>query len=118
MSSINIVDESEKRERFHTCTEDVTGSKCPKSASKKRPRIKTHAKTMIQVRRNYTKRKEPESENDLTEVFENPEEVEGEEDRSPKPKKEETIMVKNEIKLRVQFQRTLYPMMKQEINGQ
>ena len=88
MSSINIVDESEKRERFHTCTEDVTGSKCPKSASKKRPRIKTHAKTMIQARRNYMKRKEPESENDLTEVFENPEEAEeGEEDRSPKSKK-------------------------------
>ena len=67
----------------------VAVNQSPKSASKKRPRKKTHAKTMIQVRRNYTntnkKRKDPEPENDLTEVFENLEE--DEEDRSPKPKK-------------------------------
>ena len=56
------------------------------NVNKKRPRIKTHAKSMIQVRRNYATRTEPEPENEVTEVIEDIEATE-EEERSPKSKK-------------------------------
>ena len=73
------------------------------SANKKRPRIKTHAKSMthaktksmIQVRQNYMKRTEPESENEVTDVFEDIEETEDDKDRSPKSKKRDTINEKH-----------------------
>ncbi|CAL4160072.1 unnamed protein product [Meganyctiphanes norvegica] len=95
-------------ERDVNRSENVESNKdqnqCPKSISKKRPRTKTHAKfvpmanreSMIQLRKNYLKRKESEPTDDLTEVSVGFEEVE--EDKSPEPKKKKNEKTESMVK--------------------